>query len=92
MNHKPTILALTAIVAAIAVTGIAAMATPVFAGGHHHNNGIKVNQSIDQANVCSGQPPEKTAAATNETLVAPPPRQAPTICLNEGSNNADIQR
>jgi len=86
MNHKPTMLSLTAIVAAIAVTGIAAMATPVFAGGHHHhNNGIKVNQSIDQLNVCSGSPQEAPG------LVAPPPRQAPTICLNEGSNNADIQ-
>jgi hypothetical protein len=80
-------LAVAAIVAAMAVTGIAAVATPVFAGGHHHhNNGIKVNQSIDQLNVCSGSPQEAPG------LVAPPPRQAPTICLNEGSNNADIQR
>lgn len=33
MNHKPMMLTVTAIVAAIAVTGIAAMATPAFAGG-----------------------------------------------------------
>jgi hypothetical protein len=73
-------LTVAAIVAAMAVTGIAAVATPVFAGGHHHHdNGIKVNQSIDQLNVCSGQPGE-------------PGRVIPTICVNEGSNNADIQR
>jgi hypothetical protein len=100
MNHKPTMLALTAIVAAIAVTGIAAMATPVFAGGHHHhNNGIKVNQSIDQANVCSGpsttvNPPRALSptVAGNESAAAV--RQLPptTVCLNDGTNNADIQR
>jgi len=83
MNHKPTMLALTAIVAAMAVTGITAMATPVFAGGHHHhNNGIKVNQSIDQANVCSGPSP-------TEAVRGPP---TPTVCVNAGSNNADVQR
>jgi hypothetical protein len=85
MNHKPTMLTVTAIVAAIAVTGIAAMATPAFAGGHHHhNNGIKVHQSINQLNVCSGQPQEVTGLAVQ--------RAPPTVCLNDGSNNADIQR
>jgi len=84
MNHKPTMLTVTAIVAAIAVTGIAATATPALAWGHHHhNNGIKVNQSIDQLNVCSGRPIEvrPTVATTLSS----------TICVNEGSNNADIQ-
>lgn len=80
-------LSVTAIVAAIAVTGIAAMATPAFAGGHHHhNNGIKVHQSINQLNVCSGQPQEVLKVA--ELQQRPPP----TVCVNEGSNNADIQR
>jgi len=37
MNHS-TMVAIAAIVAAMAVTGIAAMATPVFTGGHHHHN------------------------------------------------------
>jgi hypothetical protein len=63
------------------------MAAPVFAGGHHHHNsnGIKVNQSIDQANLCSGPsapPPPNIEAAQ---------QQSPTGCLNDGSNN-DIQR
>jgi hypothetical protein len=86
MNHKPTMLALTAIVAAIAVTGIAAMATPALAGGHHHNNGIKVHQSINQLNVCSGQPQEVLQVAAAQQ------RPPPTVCLNTGSNNADIDR
>ncbi|HKR57831.1 MAG TPA: hypothetical protein VJR67_03070 [Candidatus Nitrosopolaris sp.] len=87
MNHKPTMLAVTAIVAAMAVTGIAAMATPVFAWGHHHNhdNGIKVHQSINQLNVCSGQPQEVVTLAAAQ-------QQSPTVCLNTGSNNADIDR
>ena len=85
MNHKPTMLAVTAIVAAMVVTGIAAMATPALAWGHHHhNNGIKVNQSIDQLNVCSGPPlePVREAAAVSQQ----------TVCVNDGSNNADVQR
>jgi hypothetical protein len=73
-------LAVATIVAAIAVTGIAAMATPVFAGGHHHN-GIKVNQSIDQTNACPPPPPVWIADESQST-----------ICVNDGSNNADIQR
>ena len=92
MNHRPTTLALTAIVAAIAVTGIAAMATPVFAGGHHHNNGIKVNQQVSQANVCTGvneESGESPTAAENENTEKAP---APTICLNTGTNTADISR
>ena len=86
MNHNTT-LAVATIVAAIAVTGIAAMATPALAWGHHHhNNGIKVNQSIDQANFCSGPstpppPPPRLTAAVSPS----------TVCLNDGSNNADIQ-
>jgi hypothetical protein len=66
----------------MAVTGIATMATPVFAGGHHHhNNSVKVNQTADQANVCSGSP----------VTILPIPVPT-TLCDNEGSNSADIQR
>jgi hypothetical protein len=57
MNHKNTTLALAAIVAAVAVTGVAfAVPQQALAGGHHnHNNGnsIKVSQDISQANLCS---------------------------------------
>ena len=88
MNHRPAILAVTAIVAAMVVTGIAALATPqqALAGGHHHhNNGVKVNQTTDQANVCSGPTQvRKWLTATDESQS--------TVCLNEGTNNADIQR
>jgi hypothetical protein len=51
-----TTLAIAAIVAAVAVTAIAfAVPQQALAGGYHHNhsNSIKVNQQIDQANVCS---------------------------------------
>ena len=57
MNHKNTTLALAAIVAVVAVTGVAfAVPQQALAGGHHnHNNGnsIKVSQDISQANLCS---------------------------------------
>ena len=83
MNHKPTMLAVATIVAAMAVTGISAMATPAFAGGHHHNNnGIKVHQSINQANICSGPSPTEAVRGPSPT----------TLCVNDGSNNADIDR
>jgi hypothetical protein len=55
MNHKYAILGIAAIVATIAVTA-AVFAAPqqAFAHKHYnHNNGIKVDQSIDQANLCS---------------------------------------
>jgi hypothetical protein len=56
MNHKNTTLAIAAIVAAVAMTAIAfAIPQQALAGGHNHNHGnsIKVDQQIDQANVCS---------------------------------------
>jgi hypothetical protein len=56
MNHKNTTLAIVAIVAAVALTGVAfAVPQQALAGGHHHHNGnsIKVSQDISQANLCS---------------------------------------
>jgi hypothetical protein len=57
MNHKNTTLALAAIVAVVAVTGVAfAVPQQALAGGHHnHHNGnsIRVSQDISQANLCS---------------------------------------
>jgi hypothetical protein len=57
MNHKNTTLALAAIVAAVAVTGVAfAVPQQALAGGHHnHNNGnsIKVSQDTTQINACT---------------------------------------
>jgi hypothetical protein len=89
MNHKPTMLVLTSIVAAIIVTGIAAMTIPqqALAGGHHHHsNGVKVDQNTSQINVCSGPSQDviKRLVATDEVQS--------TVCLNQGTNNADIQR
>jgi hypothetical protein len=57
MNHKNTTLAIVAILAAVALTGVAfAVPQQALAGGHHnHHNGnsIKVSQDISQANLCS---------------------------------------
>jgi archaellin len=57
MNHKNTTLALAAIVAAVAVTGVAfAVPQQASAYGHHHHhnsNSIKVSQDISQANLCT---------------------------------------
>ena len=54
MNHKYVTLGIAAIIAAIAVTA-AGFAVPQQALAHsgHHNNGIKVNQQIDQLNACT---------------------------------------
>ena len=55
MNHKDTTLAISAIVAAIALTAVAfAIPQQALAYGHHHNHNIvKVNQNISQLNACS---------------------------------------
>jgi archaellin len=57
MNHKNTTLALAAILAAVAVTGVAfAVPQQASAYGHHHHhnsNSIKVSQDISQANLCT---------------------------------------
>jgi len=54
MNHKYVTLGIAAIIAAMAVTAVG-FAVPQQALAHsgHHNNGIKVDQSISQANVCA---------------------------------------
>ena len=56
MNHKNATLAIAAIVAAVAITAVAfAVPQQALAGGHNHNHGnsIKVDQQVDQANVCT---------------------------------------
>lgn len=100
MNHSRMTLAITAIVAASALTTLAfAVPQQVMAYGHkHHNNNnhnsIKVDQQINQANQCTVQLPERVmpqaAAATNATEVpAISQPRSNTICLNEGSNGVD---
>ena len=54
MNHKYVTLGIVAIIAAIAVTAVG-FGTPQQAFAHkhyHHNDGIKVDQSIGQLNAC----------------------------------------
>jgi hypothetical protein len=56
MNHKNTTISIAAIVAAVAVTGVAfAMPQQALAYGHHNHksNSIEVSQDISQPNVCS---------------------------------------
>jgi hypothetical protein len=58
MNHSKTTFAIAAIVAALALTGVAfAIPQQALAGGHHHNhnhnNSIKVDQQINQLNNCT---------------------------------------
>jgi hypothetical protein len=53
MNHKYVTLGIAAIIAVIAVTAVG-YAVPQQALAHkHYNNGVKVNQQIDQANLCA---------------------------------------
>jgi archaellin len=58
MNHKNTTLAIAAIIAAVAMTGVAfAVPQQALAYGHHHHNNnsnsIRVSQDISQANFCT---------------------------------------
>jgi hypothetical protein len=60
MNQAKITLAITAIVAAAALTTIAfAAPQQVMAWGHHHyhnsSNSIRVNQEINQLNACTNQ-------------------------------------
>jgi hypothetical protein len=66
LNHRNTTLAVAAIIAAAALTGVAfAIPQQVMAGGyghrhgHNHNNhnnsGIKVDQQVNQENQCGPQ-------------------------------------
>jgi hypothetical protein len=81
------IMAITAIVAAAALASVAfAVPQQAMAYRHHHNNNsIKVDQQVNQANFCSGQPLDHV---TPEASAMTP--QGSTVCLNVGSNSADI--
>ena len=72
MNHRHMTFALASIVAVVAVTSVGLVVPQQALAYHHHhnNNGIKVNQNITQANLCSDN----------------------TVCVNEGSNSADIDK
>ncbi|PWU79444.1 MAG: hypothetical protein DLM72_17310 [Candidatus Nitrosopolaris wilkensis] len=77
MNHKNTTLALAAIVAAVAMTGVAfAIPQQALAYGHHHHhnnnnsNSIKVDQQVGQFNGCTSS----------------------ALCVNNATNSADIHR
>jgi len=102
MNHRNTTLAIAAIVAA-ALSGVAfAIPQQVMAGGYyghrHHNNNhngnsIRVNQAVNQLNSCN------TTRASPSPVMARSPDVAQnggdeggsgTVCLNIGSNSADI--
>lgn len=87
MNHSRMTLAITAIVAAAALATVA-FAVPqqvmAYRHNHHNNNRIKVDQQVNQANLCSGQSPDMT-----EWVMTTPPGSS-TVCVNQGSNSADI--
>jgi hypothetical protein len=86
MNHNVT-LAIVAIVAATALTAIPfAVPQQALAGGHHYkrNYSIKVDQQINQLNLCTGFPLQITWILDNTG--------SSTVCLNQGDNSADIHR
>jgi hypothetical protein len=86
-NKKSTTLAIAAIAATMALTA-ATLTIPqqALAWGHHHHhhhdNGIKVDQQVNQLNVCSGQAPDHVELV----------RASGALCVNQGNNNADIQK
>jgi hypothetical protein len=90
MNHTVTI-GIVAIVAAMALTGVAfAIPQQALAGGHHykhnnhHSNSVKVDQQINQENDCTGVPLDniRTLDDTGSS----------TVCVNQADNSADIHR
>jgi len=91
LNHKNTTLAIAAIVAAVALTGVAfAIPQQVMAGGHRHghnhdSNGVKVDQQVNQENQCNGQQPKSMDLAAPQN-----PSEPSTTCVNLGENQADI--
>ena len=98
MNHGNTTLAIAAIVAAAALTGVAfAIPQQVMAGGYghrHHNNNhnansIKVDQQINQLNACSstGSAPDHVATGLTTGNGG---SGSGTVCLNNADNSADI--
>jgi len=94
MNHKNTTLAIIAIVAALALSGVAfAVPQQVLAYKHHHNhNSIKVDQQTSQANVCTGASSADTGtddSSTDHALDEEAPLP-PTVCLNTANNTANI--
>ena len=91
MNHKNTTLAIAAIVAAVALSAVAfAIPQQALAYRHHHSNSIKVDQQTSQANVCTGVNEEAGESPTLSERESTEPAPAPTVCLNSGSNAADI--
>ena len=71
MSHKETTLAIAAIVAAVAMTGVAfAIPQQALAYGHHYHdnssNSIKASQEINQANQRSGNPTTSLNDAHND--------------------------
>jgi hypothetical protein len=98
MNYRTT-LVVAAIVAAAALTGVAfAIPQQVMAGGYyghrHHNNNhngnsIKVDQQVNQLNACNSTNSEpvliRGAMSTDNGGSG-----SGTLCLNSGSNSADI--
>jgi uncharacterized protein HemX len=93
MNHKNTLLAIVAIVAALALTGVAfAVPQQVLAYRHHNNhnsNSIKVDQQTSQQNSCIGSSAD-TRTDENSTLPETEEPLSPTVCLNTANNTADI--
>ena len=90
MNHNVTI-GIVAIVAAMALTGVAfGIPQQALAGGHHykHNNhnsnSVKVDQQINQQNSCTGVPQETIRLLDNTGS------SSSTVCINSGDNQADI--
>jgi hypothetical protein len=101
MNHKNTTLVVAAIVAAAALTGVAfAIPQQVMAGGYrHHNNNhngnsIRVNQAVNQLNACnttSTSPPDNVPSKDMQAGGGDQGGSGSgTVCLNIGSNSADI--
>jgi hypothetical protein len=90
MNHNVTI-RIVAIVAAMALTGVAfAIPQQALAGGHHykHNNhnsnSVKVDQQINQENDCTGVPLDNIRTLDDSG--------SGTVCVNQADNSADIHR
>jgi len=62
----------------------------VIAVSDNSGNGINVDQQISQANVCAGVNEETGESPTLAEKESAEPAPAPTICLNNANNSADV--
>jgi hypothetical protein len=85
MNHNVTFAIVAIAAAGVLIAATFAIPQQALAYRHHHNNhnSIKVDQQINQQNLCTG------VSDTTRTLES---TVSSTVCVNQADNSADIHK